>query len=310
MDEQSLNFEALRYLRELFLRTEEQDPARDTHDLSDYWTEELLAQYHHTFAQRIGWKWQSVIKVLRPLLVPTPDCLLDFGCGTGIAAATWAEAFAPKRIEFWDRSPLARQFAHRQVRSQQSVNLVQAPTDFKDRFVLLSHLSNELSSQSLDTLVSQLRTSAGFCWVEPGTPSASHTLTGVRKRLLDQFAVLAPCPHQGPCGLEASDHWCHAFASPPSEVFTSRFWKRFGTELGIDLRSLPTSFLAMSPQATISHPSARILGRPRVFKGYALVDLCTAKSVEQHRLLKKKNPELFEKIKEPGFFRTILPLED
>jgi SAM-dependent methyltransferase len=94
-------------------------------------------------------------------------------------------------------------------------------------------------------------------------PSATTGLGG--------FNIVAPCPHQERCGVLApgcESHWCHQFATPPDFVFTDAFWTNFARTLGIDLRSLPLSYLVLDrrPATPLPANAARILGRPEVFK--------------------------------------------
>jgi hypothetical protein len=92
---------------------------------------------------------------------------------------------------------------------------------------------------------------------------------------------------------ENARHWCHHFAQVPSAVFQDARWIEFGRELGIDLRSLPYSFLVLAraaapPQDGIS----RVIGHPREFKGYAKVLSCQAAGVSELILQKRDAPEL------------------
>mgnify|MGYP002352872883 FL=1 len=147
--------------------------------------------------------------------------------------------------------------------------------------------------------------------MEPGTYEASLTLIAVRERLRGRLRVVAPCTHQERCGIlqpgnEA--HWCHYFASPPPEVFTDPHWGKFAHLAGIDLRSLPLSFLVLdarpeertpaassSPEASETPPARprRILGRPRIYKGFAMLLSSGADGVGEHRLSKRRFPEQF-----------------
>ena len=58
----------------------------------DYWQSESdLASYDATFAQRIGWKWDCVLRELtwRGWKPPMGE-LLDWGCGSGIAGRAFS----------------------------------------------------------------------------------------------------------------------------------------------------------------------------------------------------------------------------
>jgi hypothetical protein len=70
----------LRVLRERFLNR--------TAGAEDYWrTAEDLALYDATFADRIGWKWDAVLRELTLRgWAPRSRHVLDWGCGTGSPA--------------------------------------------------------------------------------------------------------------------------------------------------------------------------------------------------------------------------------
>ena len=82
---------------------------------------------------------------------------------------------------------------------------------------------------------------------------------------------------------------------------------RFGQRAGIDLRSLPYAFLALdrlSPLAPRPSPSApglaRIIGEPRLYKGYAKIFNCDAGGVAELMLQKRDAPELLKAFKHDG----------
>src|SRR6185503_15767594 len=74
-----------------------------------------LENYDFTFAQRIAWKWETVLRELRLRgWTPPRGPLLDWGCGSGIASRRvleffGADAFTVLRV--FDRSSLAMEFA-------------------------------------------------------------------------------------------------------------------------------------------------------------------------------------------------------
>jgi hypothetical protein len=130
-------------------------------------------------------------------------------------------------------------------------------------------------------------------------------MQGLRRRFLATHDVVAPCTHQAPCGLLApgrEDDWCHHFAAPPPEVFTDGDWMRFAERAGIDLRSLPYSFLVLERRAAGTAPRPdggweRILGRPRVFKPEARLYSCGTAGVAEIAVPKRTLPELYKACK-------------
>jgi hypothetical protein len=100
-----MNWELLRELRSRFLsETIQEGP--------DYWkSTEHLDAYDATFAQRIGGKWDAVLREIpkgRPYLLGT---VVEWGCGTGIATRKMLEVFPFEKVQLWDRSRLARDSA-------------------------------------------------------------------------------------------------------------------------------------------------------------------------------------------------------
>jgi SAM-dependent methyltransferase len=277
---------------------------------SDYWTTaRVLELYEHTFAQRIAWKWQHVLTELtylhwQPPMLP----LLDWGCGTGIAARTFLRYFRTSSLAFYDRSTLALKFAQEKIRSEfPYVTLL--PFSERTSFcgiVLLSHILTELSDAALEALLTQLRSAAAILWVESGDTYASRKLIEVREALRTSFHIVAPCTHQGACGLllpEHRAHWCHHFAKPPQDAFTQAHWADFKAHLGIDLSDLPLSYLVLDkrPIQALSPQTARLIGRARVYKGYALLLTCSAHALAEYRLTARKFPEAYRQMKKQEF---------
>jgi ribosomal protein RSM22 (predicted rRNA methylase) len=129
-----------------------------------------------------------------------------------------------------------------------------------------------------------------------------------RPRLLEtgSFRAVAPCTHQATCGLLASEnarHWCHHFAQPPGEVFHDSDWAHFSSELGIDLRRTPYSFLALE-RAGVADENAstnlsRVIGLPRHCKGYSKVLSCQVGGVTELILQKRDARDLFDSVRDP-----------
>ena len=137
-------------------------------------------------------------------------------------------------------------------------------------------------------------------WIEPGTYEASLTLIAIRERLRTRMNVVAPCTHQGRCGIldEGNErHWCHHFAKPPPEIFLDANWTRFAKMTGVDLRSLPLSFIVLDKRPVTELPAGatRIIGHPRVYKPYALALGSGADGLKEYRISKRYLPEAFRK---------------
>jgi ribosomal protein RSM22 (predicted rRNA methylase) len=272
-----------------------------------YWrTDVELALYDATFAERIGWKWDAVLgELLRRGWKPQAQQVCDFGCGSGIAGrrvlGVW-EYFAALTVA--DVSPLAVRFAETKARTEFPAVAVTGTSAESltslapGTLLLVSHVINELSPAARNQILSLARQAEEIIWVEAGTHADSRALIAVREELRGEFAVIAPCTHAAPCGMLAPEnaaHWCHHFGRVPSHVFQDAGWAQFGRELGIDLRSLPYSFLVLSRAPSREAPgAARIIGAPREAKGRMEILGCAESGVAEATLQKRDGPALFK----------------
>ena len=82
-------------------------------------------------------------------------------------------------------------------------------------------------------------------------------------------------------------------------------WVRFAQRAGIDLRSLPFSFLVLERKGlrrvVPSLPpdgESRVLGAPRVYKGFAKLLSCQAEGVCELELQKRTAPGVFNALRD------------
>ncbi len=306
----SPNWKILEHLRNCFL-SEDFSP-------ESYWKNaEVLAQYDFTFAQRIGWKWDSVIRELKetPSLQSLESVtLIDWGCGTGVATRKFLEHLGPgfvKKIILMDKSHLACRFAQESILKKYpevKIETTLSTIDQEKRVLLVSHVLNELSPAAEKELLSLIETADLVIWVEPGTPASSSRLIEYRERFRKIFSVLAPCPHQETCGLlklKNTPHWCHFFAAPPGQIFQDSFWSEFSKRLQIDLRALPTSFLVLGKAPPRSMGTKRLMGRARHYKGYSLALVCAETAVSEEKLLKRDKKHIIDIIDKKRFTTWI-----
>jgi SAM-dependent methyltransferase len=311
-----------------------------------YWkSHDDLDQYDQTFGERIGWKWDAVLAETSARgWRPSGEALtmLDWGCGSGVAGRRVMAHFGEQRFArllVWDHSPLAREFAAARARelfpnltiSEYSETAYAGktkraatgpgaafvPQATKVDVLVVSHVLNELDSAARETLLELMRAAQQVLWVEPGTHALSRDLISFREKLRGEFRIVAPCTHNAVCGLLApqnAQHWCHAHAAPPPSLYADSDWVKFGQRAGIDLRSLPYSFLIMEKlpqpvalppdgsdpiprQPVIEAGAERIIDEPRHFKGYAKVLSSAAVGVRDLMLQKRDEPELFKQLK-------------
>jgi SAM-dependent methyltransferase len=303
-----VDWAALERMRAVFLGRE---PLR-----SAYWrTESDLASYDATLGERIGWKWDAVIRDLNLRgWRPPPGPVLDFGCGSGVAGRRVLESFGTVGVEsLWlhDRSGLAMEFARRKAAAAFPGLPVAvagaALLDGKEPLgtLVVSHVLSELPGRERRRLVALAARAQAILWVEPGTHEDSQALIAVRAELADQFRVVAPCTHGGVCGLLRPGnerHWCHHFARPPWEIFADPDWAEFGRRMGVDLRSVPYSYLVMDRGEESEREAgwSRVLGSPRRYKGYSRVFSCDAGGVRDLRLARRTHSRVLDRMEEPG----------
>ncbi len=300
--------QSLKELRQVFL-------GEESSRRKDYWNDtRLLALYDRTFARRIGWKWDAILDEAKGKGgLPQGLPLVDFGCGTGVAAEKWLERFPTAVVHLFDRSHAAMRFAREKLEHlfpRSTVETHASPARLPaDAVWLVSHVVNELGARDSAALVDSLAKASAFVWAEPGNHEVSRTVIETREILRTTHRMLAPCPHQAACGLlgpARKEDWCHHFAQPPGEVHRSSFWKRLGNELKIDMRALPVSYLVGvkgTEGAETSDP--RVLGRARTYKGYALAIVCQEKRVAEEKIFSRHHKELVKELEEGAFAQTL-----
>ena len=86
-------------------------------------------------------------------------------------------------------------------------------------------------------------------------------------------------------------------------------WARFAKIAGVDLRSLPLSFLVLDKRPGPQPDRMRVIGRPRVYKAHALLLGCDASGVRDYRRTKRDWPDEFRQLKK-GRIPTYLANPD
>jgi diadenosine tetraphosphatase ApaH/serine/threonine PP2A family protein phosphatase len=314
---ETLDWEVLDRLRETFISGDK--------TAGPYWhTITDLECYDFTYGERIGWKWDAVLAALKPRhwSPAAGGVVLDWGCGSGIAGRRVVERYGVahfSRLLLHDHSSLALDYAEHHGRKAFPGLPVERATyrdlngDEPIGLLVVSHVVNELTDIARAELVALCSRAQAILWVEPGTHEVSRLLGGWREQLRPQFQVVAPCPHQSACGVLSAGnerHWCHFFAPPPLGVYADSGWVKFGQRAGIDLRSLPYSFLVLdrvgtAPDAARADPETAltgaqpsvIIGEARHYKGYAKLFNCDASGVSELMLQKRDAPDLFKALK-------------
>jgi len=291
-------------LRELFLAGSQ---AGGT--IKDYWRDAVdIDAYDAVLAQRIGWKWDAALQECADRGFGRADgqVILDYGCGSGVAARRFVAHFGAGEVLLHDRSAHAMAYAQQSLAAAApslSARPLPNSRDAEPDILLVSHVLGEIDQDGEDELRSLIAKSKRVILVEPGNREIARRLSRLRDALRETFTMVAPCPHQGACpALAAEQDWCHFFATPPPEVFTDGFWARVARELSIDLRSLPYAFLAMTRQdhgVTAPEPASgtRLLGRAEMHKHFARLRSCTEGGLEMLEITKRTEPKIYKALK-------------
>src|SRR5262245_59556774 len=126
-------------------------------------SERDLELYDATFAQRIGWKWDAVLRELALRGVElSGTTLVDWGCGTAVAARKRANAAAcgVRRVHLWDRSAAARTWARERLLREHpglEISLDAPPDDLAPELLLVSHVLGELGPVEVADLLELAR---------------------------------------------------------------------------------------------------------------------------------------------------------
>jgi len=298
-------------LRALFL-----DDARGDRALPDYWRDDAdLRAYERVLGARIGWKWDAALSECKDRGMPRTDnaVVLDFGCGTGIAAMRYARAFGAREILCQDRSPIARDYAARAVAAAHPKIHARAIADADSddcefEVLLVSHVVSELDAASIARLKDLALRARFVVIVESGNKAAARKLAALRDLLVPRMHVVAPCTHMAACpSLRSPADWCHFFAEPPQAAFTEGEWAHASRDLGIDLRALPYAFLCLSrdPIAATTPPH-RLLGRPEINKHDARVQLCESGALREVTIDKRTKKDTWRLLKkDPTSVRNL-----
>lgn len=308
-----LDWESLDRHREHFLGGKPSD--------GPYWASDSdLASYDFTFGERIGWKWDAVLDELRMRgWAPRGGAILDWGCGSGVAGRRVVQRFGQDSFDslvVWDHSPIATGFAHDVARAKfPGLDVSMATPGFlaADQpigLLVLSHVLNELQPDALDAIRALSRRSRAVLWTEPGNRETSRKLGSLRDEWSGEFRLVAPCTHGNRCpvlGPGNDRHWCHHFASPPPAIFADSNWVKFGRRAGIDLRSLPYSFLAVDRDWNGAVDGlSRVIGRPEEFKPYVRLLNCDSSGLAELTVPKRTNRALckeLDRTKRPLVYR-------
>ena len=147
------NLARITRLRELFL--EEQQSKRT---IADYWRDARdIEAYDAVLAARIGWKWDAALRECADRGFDRADdqVVLDYGCGSGVAARRFVTHFGAGRLWLHDRSPHAMAFAQESLAATApsvSSGPLKDVRNANPDVLLVSHVLGELDQAGEDEL--------------------------------------------------------------------------------------------------------------------------------------------------------------
>lgn len=215
-----------------------------------------------------------------------PRSLLDVGAGPGTATWAAAEVFSSlDTFNLLDANMALRALAvdlatesHRlgALHYQQGDAAQLASSAEPADLIIASYVINELGDAARDALADAMwaKTKDTLVIVEPGTPAGYARIIALRARLIAQGAhVIAPCPHDNACPLQASD-WCHFVQRLPR----SRAHKHLkGADLPFEDEKF--SYVVLSRTAPAAHAS-RVLAQPALTKIAVTAKVCAPQGLE------------------------------
>ena len=169
-----------------------------------------LASYDFTYGERIGWKWDAVLRELgqRGWKPPGPPAhpgrpghaagaatgyaVLDWGCGSGVAGRRVVRGLGADHVaalRLWDHSAMAADYAAEAASLAFPGMRVENVTpgflaaDGPVGLLVISHVLNELPAAELLALRGLAARADAILWVEPGTTEVSRALIEVREQL-------------------------------------------------------------------------------------------------------------------------------
>jgi len=239
----------------------------------------------------------------------SPTSHIDIGGGTG--GAVWAAAAiwpAPRETLVLDWAQpavdLGRELARgagsgilREARWQRQVigtGLVLADADL----MTISYVLGELAEPDRTAvLTSAVQHGQVVAVIEPGTPAGYRRILEARRHLLAAgMNILAPCPHEGGCPMEAAaDDWCH-FAARINRGSAHRSLK------GGSLSHEDEKFAyVVASRTRFPRAAGRVLRHPLINKGMVGLTLCTAEDGLGRSVVSKSKGPVYRDARKAGW---------
>ena len=266
-------------------------------------TKRLLTEQEEAVAysiSRMPATYCAVYSVLQHVLEINNEeisSMLDVGAGTG--AATWAinELINLDKITCLEREKVMINTGKELMKNTKlkdtewkEFDILKDDIKEKTDIVVTSYMINELKEKENAILKLWKATEKILVIIEPGTPAGFKNIMQAREILLQQGAkIIAPCSHQGKCGLPKDD-WC-SFYVRVARTGIQRLSKK--GELGYEDEKF--SYIAFS-KTQENNGKDRILRHPQIRQGHIKIKLCTSNGIEE-RTITKKDGQIYKQAK-------------
>jgi ribosomal protein RSM22 (predicted rRNA methylase) len=222
------------------------------------------------------------------------ESVLDAGAGAGAASLAARELFPAARITMVERDAALTAAAREWL---PDALCVAADIERMDPFpphdlVMAAYALGEMERPPTTRLWDAAR--VALVVIEPGSVRGFSLVREIRDGLLARSArMLAPCPHESACPLEAPE-WCH-FAA---RVERSGIHRRL-KDADLNYEDEKFSYVALAREPT-ELPAARIIRRPRQRPGLIELELCGRDGLRSERVT-RSDREAFRAARHAGW---------
>lgn len=250
----------------------------------------------------------SVLKYVRQIMPDlAPASLLDAGAGPGTATLA-ALSFWPavKKVALIEPNSHLRNVGGDLLKRiypdvdiswlAQSLGVAPLPSAEKHDIVIMGYMLNEIAEEkgqdALDRVIGEMweRTGKIMIVLEPGTPFGQKIVLRTREILLKKGGhLVAPCPHEKTCPIEAQfpteQRWCHFSV----RVERSKLHKRTKENATLGYEDEKFSYMVFAKDKVFL-PHARLIGVPRG-KKVIHAEICRADGTIHHAAVAKSSPD-------------------
>lgn len=220
-----------------------------------------------------------------------PQTVLDVGSGPGTSLLALSEFFAIKSANCVEPDRDFVELAKKFLVAYPFACSWQVEPDATFDLVISSYMFSELERDQVDQMCGDLlqQTAGLIVLIDTGTPKGYATLMQARTFIIEHgYQILAPCPHNKPCPIQAPD-WCHFSVRLPRN---ERHRQVKGADRGFEDEKFCYLIASKAPllQTTVS----RIVGAPMKRSGHVHLKLCTTDGQIAQSIISKKMKERYQ----------------